>query len=63
MIDPFEDRQVMANLDREALLVCLESVQLSEFSDSQLDRLSTAVENLLVDLDQEYFRRDDPPEE
>ena len=63
MIDPFEDRQVMANLDREALLVCLESVQLSEFSDSQLDRLSTAVENLLVDIDQEYFRRDDPPEE
>lgn len=63
MIDPFEDLQVMANLDREALLVCLESVQLSEFSDSQLDRLSTAVENLLVDIDQEYFRRDDPPEE
>jgi len=63
MIDPFEDRQVMANLDREALLVFLESVQLSEFSDSQLDRLCTAVENLLVDLDQEYFRRDDPPEE
>lgn len=63
MIDPFEDRKVMANLDREALLVCLESVQLSEFSDSQLDRLSTAVENLLVDIDQEYFRRDDPPEE
>jgi hypothetical protein len=63
MIDPFEDRQVMANLDREALLVCLESVRLSEFSDSQLDRLCTAVENLLVDLDQEYFRRDDPPEE
>ncbi len=63
MIDPFEDRQVMANLDREALLVCLESVRLSEFSDSQLDRLSTAVENLLVDIDQEYFRRDDPPEE
>lgn len=62
MIDPFEDRQVMANLDREALLVCLESVRLSEFSDSQLDRLCTAVENLLVDLDQEYFRRDDPPE-
>lgn len=63
MIDSFEDRQVMANLDREALLVCLESVRLSEFSDSQLDRLSTAVENLLVDIDQEYFRRDDPPEE
>ena len=63
MIDPFEDRQVMANLDREALLVCLESVRLSEFSDSQLDRLSTAVENLLVDIDQEYFRGDDPPEE
>ena len=63
MIDPFEDRQVMANLDREALLVCLESVRLSEFSDSQLDRLCTAVENLLVDIDQEYFRRDDPPEE
>lgn len=63
MIDPFEDRQVMANLDREALLVCLESVRLFEFSDSQLDRLSTAVENLLVDIDQEYFRRDDPPEE
>ena len=62
MIDPFEDRQVMANLDREALLVCLESVRLSEFSDSQLDRLCTAVENLLVDLDQESFRRDDPPE-
>lgn len=63
MIDPFEDRQVMANLDREALLACLESVRLSEFSDSQLDRLCTAVENLLVDLDQEYFRRDDPPQE
>lgn len=63
MIDPFEDRQVMANLDCEALLACLESVRLSEFSDSQLDRLCTAVENLLVDLDQEYFRRDDPPEE
>jgi len=63
MVDPFEDREVIANLYREALMACLESAQFSEFSDSQLHRMAKALENALDDVETEFMRRDDPPEE
>lgn len=63
MIDPFEDKEVAANLDREALMVCIESIDFTAFTDAQLGRLTKALENALDDAESEYLRRDDPPQD
>ena len=57
MIDPFEDKEVTANLDREALMVCIESIDFTAFTDAQLGRLTKALENALDDAESEYLRR------
>jgi hypothetical protein len=61
MFDPFEDKEVAANLDREALIACIESIDFTWYSEKQLDRISKALENALDDAESEYLRRDTPP--
>ena len=50
MIDPFEDKEVTANLDREALMVCIESIDFTAFTDAQLGRLTKALELSLIHI-------------
>lgn len=63
MIDPFEDKEVASNLGREALIACIESIDFTAFTDSQLGRLTKALENALDDLESEYLRRDWRPQD
>lgn len=63
MIDPFEDKEVAANLDREALMACIESVDFAAFTNAQLGRLTKALENALDDAESEYLRRCDSPQD
>ena len=62
MIDPFEDREVADVRARAALLDAMDDLNVSRLSDDQLDRLAQIVDALALEIEQEYVRRDDPPE-
>lgn len=48
---------------RELLIHQLCDLPLHEFTQEQLHRLSKALENALDDVETEFMRRDDPPQD
>lgn len=57
------DQEAKAHEHRELLIDELMELPTHAFTDSQLRRLAKALENALDDVESEFMRRDDPPEE
>lgn len=57
------DQEAKAHEHRELLIDELMELPTHAFTDSQLHRLAKALENALDDVESEFMRRDDPPEE
>lgn len=49
-------------LTTDAVLDALDDLNVRGLSDDQLARLAQIVDALTMEIDQEYVRRDDPPE-
>ena len=50
-------------MNTDAILDALDDLDVGRLTDDQLARLAQVIEALAVEVDQEYFRRDDPPED
>lgn len=52
-----------AHEQRELLIDDLNDIRVHDFTQEQLHRLAKALENALDDVETEFMRRDDPPED
>lgn len=57
------DQEAKAREHRELLIDELMELPTQDFTLSQLHRLAKALENALDDVETEFMRRDDPPED
>ena len=57
------DAQAHAHEQRELLIDELSELPVQDFTLSQLQRLAKALENALDDVETEFMRRDDPPQD
>ena len=57
------DQEAKAHEHRELIIDELMELPTQDFTLSQLHRLAKALENALDDVETEFMRRDDPPEE
>lgn len=57
------DQEAKAHEHRELLIDELMELPTQDFTLSQLHRLAKALENALDDVETEFMRRDDPPQD